>query len=162
MYWKLLVVILAVACEIRLVLFLVVGSDFPALLAVVSATPLADWPTGGASPPVADDALRLSLGPTVTADCDDRTERNAQVGQTTDNDRTIADGRGMPVEARLLLLETAILYSPSADLVKMIHYSDLRSQIVALEALDSMGQLRVSENFLFCIQCEPGYETARI
>ncbi len=61
MYWKLFVITLAVACEICLVLFLIVDSDLQALLVVVSATPLADWPTGGAPPPLADDVSLLKL-----------------------------------------------------------------------------------------------------
>ncbi len=61
MYWKLLVVTLAFAREIRLVLFLIIGSDFQKLLVVVSATPSADWPTGGAPPPVEDDVSLSKL-----------------------------------------------------------------------------------------------------
>ncbi|KAK0229289.1 hypothetical protein EDD85DRAFT_794362 [Armillaria nabsnona] len=58
MYWKLLVVTLAFAREIRIVFFPIVYSDFQALLVVVLATPSADCPTGGAPPPVEDDLFK--------------------------------------------------------------------------------------------------------
>ncbi len=61
MYWKLLVVTLAFAREIHLIFFPIVYSDFQALLVVVSAMPSADWPTGGAPPPVEDDVILSKL-----------------------------------------------------------------------------------------------------